>query len=332
MLAAHLAGAALAVAPASDAQPLPIAADSQLSAQQKDLNSASEPLPQPSFGAAETPAEADPQAEVAAPAKVTPDPSASLDDIDLAAPKPFPDPLEPVNRISYAISQPIDRLVLRPLAMTYKAVVPKPARDGARNAISNIGEPVVFLNDILQLRPGRALKTLFRFLINSTIGVGGLFDIAKREPFHLKHRSNGFGSTLGYYGVGPIMYLYLPVLGPTTLRDTSSQYVDPLVSDRLLDKVLYPNSGRKLLKESPQIGTPGTVITVVNGLDQRAENDDDLRRFKEDSVDPYAALRASFMQDRAGEIAGLRAKDGEVPKAEAFDDPLTDPEAAAPAP
>ncbi len=104
--------------------------------------------------------------------------------------------------------------------MVYKAVVPRPARDGARNAIANVTAPVVFVNDLLQLRPLRALRTLGRFLINSTIGAFGLFDIAQRKPFNLPRRTNSFGNTLGYYGIGPVMYLYLPVLGPTTLRDT----------------------------------------------------------------------------------------------------------------
>lgn len=280
----------------------------------------------------------DPAVEAPAETSVTPAApsvavaSASLGDIDLAAPKAFPDPLEDLNRISYAISQPIDRFLLRPAAMVYKTVVPRPARDGARNAIRNVSEPVVFINDLLQLRPLRALRTLGRFLINTTIGVFGLFDIAKRKPFNLQHRSNSFGSTLGYYGIGPILYLYLPVLGPTTLRDKSAQFVDPQISGRVLDKALHPGSGRRFFKDNPNLGNTGTVITVVDGLDQRAENDAELQSFKEDSVDPYAALRANFLQDRAGEIAALKAKDGETVPTDGFDDPLVDPEAiAAPA-
>ena len=250
----------------------------------------------------------------------------SLDDIDLAAPKPFPDPLEDLNRISYAISQPIDRLILRPLAMTYQAVVPKPARDGARNAIANVTEPIVFINDMLQLRPDRALRTLARLLINSTIGVLGLFDIARRKPFNLAHRSNGFGNTLGYYGIGPLVYIYLPVLGPTTLRDTAAQFGDSFIRERVLDKVLYPNSGRRLFRENPNLGTPGTAITIVEGLDLRAENDAELRSIQEDSIDPYAGLRANFLQDRAGEIAALKTQDGVAPASDGLDDPLIDPE------
>jgi phospholipid-binding lipoprotein MlaA len=191
-------------------------------------------------------------------------PAAPSDDFtiasfDGAAPRTFPDPLEDLNRISYAISQPVDKFVLRPLAMTYKAVVPKPARDGARNIIGNATEPVVFINDILQLRPDRALRTLGRFLVNSAIGVFGLFDIAKRKPFNLPHRNNTFGNTLGYYGIGPIAYFYLPVLGPTTLRDSAAQFGDAYVRDPLVDKVLFPNSGRRIFKDSPQLSTAGTV-------------------------------------------------------------------------
>ena len=254
------------------------------------------------------------------------DAAVSPEDFDIAGPQPFPDPLEDLNRISYAITQPIDRLILRPLAITYQTVVPKPARDGARNAIANVRTPLIFANDLLQLRPDRALKTLARFLINSTIGAFGLFDIARRTPFNLPRRDNGFGNTLGYYGIGPVAYLYLPVLGPSTLRDSASQFGDGLIDNRLLDKVLYPNSGRRILRDSPDLGTPGTVITIVDGLDQRAENDAELRSMQEDSIDPYAALRANYMQDRAGEIAALKAKDGVAPAGDGFNDPLVDPE------
>ena len=171
-----------------------------------------------------------------------------------------------------------------------------------------------------------------RFLVNSAIGVFGLFDIAKRKPFNLPHRNNTFGNTLGYYGIGPVAYLYLPVLGPTTLRDTAAQFGDSYVRDPLVDKVLFPGSGRRIFKDSPQLSTAGTVITVVEGLDLRAENDAELRTIQEDSIDPYAALRANFMQDRAGEIAALKSKDGVAPEVDGFRDPMIDPEAPTPAP
>jgi phospholipid-binding lipoprotein MlaA len=239
----------------------------------------------------------------------------------------FPDPLEPINRLFYKINQPIDRYALRPVALAYQAAVPKPLREGARNAISNLGEPVVLLNDLVQLRPKRALKTLGRLIINSTIGAFGLFDIAKRKPFNIARRNNGFGNTLGYYGIGPVMYIYLPVLGPNTLRDFAGQYGDSYFQDRNLNKIINPDSRAPYFRTKPRLGTWGTVVTVVGGLDQRAEFDTELRAITENSVDAYASLRVSFMQDRAGEIATLKAKDGEAPRNDALDDPLTDPEA-----
>jgi phospholipid-binding lipoprotein MlaA len=242
------------------------------------------------------------------------------------------DPLEPINRISYAITQPIDRFILRPAAMVYKTVVPSPLRDGARNAITNFREPVVFLNDVVQLRPKRALRTLGRLIINSTLGLGGLFDIAKRKPFNLPHHNNGFGDSLGYYGIGPIMYLYLPVFGPGTLRDSAAQYGDSYFQDRILHKIIHPESNSPFFRTTPRVGQAGTIITVVDGLDQRAEHDAELKAFKNDSIDPYAALRSNYLQDRAGEIAELKAKDGEVAPIESFDDPLADPDAKAPVP
>ncbi len=241
---------------------------------------------------------------------------------ELAALRSFSDPLEFVNRIFYAITQPIDRFILRPAAIVYKTVVPKPARDGLRNVLSNMFEPIVFVNDLLQIRPDRAIRTLGRFLVNTLIGVGGLFDLAKRKPFKIPHHPNNFGNTLGYYGVGPLVYLYLPILGPTTLRDAVAQQGDGQIHGRVLDKVLHSNSGRTGL------GQVGTVITVLDGLDRRAENDAELKALTADSVDPYAALRSSFLQDRAGEIASLKAKgDGNAPPPIEFDDPLDDPAA-----
>ena len=349
MLAAHLALATLTVAPASQTAALPplALADGALSSAPKAIAVTTfrirDPLPRVALSGAdgEPIASAVDAAPALAPAASTalatialaaaaspspvPDPAPSPRSVDLAAPRRFPDPLEPLNRISYAISQPVDRFVIRPAAMIYKTVIPKPARDGARNAIANFGEPIVFVNDLLQLRPDRAVKTLGRFLINSVLGVGGLFDIAKRKPFHIPHHNNGFADTLGYLGIGPIVYVYVPILGPTSFRDMAGQYGDSYFSDRNLHKLLHPNASFPYFRTQPKLGKSGKIITLIDGLNQRVEHDNDLRTFKEDSVDPYAAMRAAYLQDRAGEIAELRAKNGEAPKTDAFDDPLVDP-------
>ena len=232
------------------------------------------------------------------------------------------DPLEGFNRASYKFSTGIDKAVLRPVALAYRHIVPRPARDGLRNLLSNIGEPFVFANDLFQLKIGRAIKTLGRFVINSTLGVVGLFDTAKRKPFHLPHHNNSLGDTLGFYGVGPGPYLYLPILGPTTLRDAVAGQLQGIALGVIVRTPL----------RTPEYQIPAAII---GGLDQRAEADDDLRVITDDSVDPYATLRSVVLQDRAGEIAGLKAgtlddptKDPLlIPADPILDDPLQDPAA-----
>jgi phospholipid-binding lipoprotein MlaA len=114
-----------------------------------------------------------------------------------------PDPLEGMNRVFFAITQPIDRFILRPVAMVYRAVMPEPVRDGVHNALANIFMPSTLVNDMIQLKPKRAWQTAKRFAINSTIGIGGLVDVAKRKPFNTPAHSNGFSNTLGVAGAGP---------------------------------------------------------------------------------------------------------------------------------
>ena len=277
-------------------------------------------------------AEPEPAAAPAPPAvaTTTATPPAAVPDRPVAVPGRVPgdaDPFEPINRISYAVTQPIDRFILRPAAIAYSKVVPRPLRDGARNFIQLLSEPECIFNDLLQLRPVRALKGVARFVLNGTLGIGGLFDVAKRKPFHITHHDNGFGDTLGYYGVGPLAYFYLPVLGPTTIRDFAGSYVDDLSQPRLLYLITHPDSDKPIFRTRVKLGKVGTIVQVVSGLDQRAENDQELEAIRTDSVDPYAAMRTSYLQDRAGNIAMLKAKDGAEAVNPQLDDPLADPAA-----
>lgn len=223
------------------------------------------------------------------------------------------DSLEGFNRAMFSIHQVLDRIVFRPVAMAYKAVVPKVVRTGIRHFFSNAGEPIVFVNDLLQLQPKRAARTLARFGINSTVGVGGLLDVAKTRKINLPHHDNGFGDTLGRYGVGPGPYLFLPLVGPSDLRDFTAGLGQgaavPLVVGNPFDRAEY---------QIPH--------AVLGGLDLRAENDEALRALLAGAVDPYATLRSAYLQDRAATIAGLRR--GAAPAANPLDDPLTDPAAA----
>lgn len=225
------------------------------------------------------------------------------------------DPIQGANAASFAVTQAIDNKLVGPAAETYKKVVPKPARAGLHNFISNLGEPIVALNFLLQLKPGKAAETLGRFAINTTLGIGGLKDVAKNKPFNLPHRRNGFANTLGYYGVGPGPYLYLPFVGSTSLRDMVGGAVDGLV---------LPMG----------VGAPFNKLyyTLPNGtirsLDRRVEFDCQIKTLQA-ADDPYAATRAFYLKKRKAEIEALhgRGNGPEVP--EQCKDQLSGPASAA---
>lgn len=225
------------------------------------------------------------------------------------------DPLEGFNRTMFGIHQGIDHAVFRPAAMGYKQVVPRPLRSGLRNALSNLTEPFIFVNFLLQGKPGKAVETLGRFVVNSTFGVGGLFDVAKTKDFKLPHRPNGFGTTLAFYGVGPGPYIFLPFIGPTTLRDLLGNSAD----DALLPLV----AGKPFNSMEYQLITGG-----IGGLDLRAESDADLRALFDGAADPYATLRSVYLQNRAAEVEEAKGHAATAPQQAApeLTDPLNDPE------
>jgi phospholipid-binding lipoprotein MlaA len=134
------------------------------------------------------------------------------------------DPLEKENRVLFDATIQLDRAVIRPGAVAYRDVVPSGVRDSIRNFINNLGSPVIFANDVLQGDVDRAGTTLFRLGVNTTIGIGGLFDPATGWGYP-RHTSD-FGVTLGTYGVGEGPYLFIPILGPSNIRDLSGYGAD----------------------------------------------------------------------------------------------------------
>lgn len=266
-----------------------------------------------------SPAAAPPAAAPSSAAAIDAAPAAAASHPRVHAPG---DPLEGFNRRMFRLFQSLDKAIFRPLALGYRQIVPRPIRSGVRHFFSNLGEPVVFLNDMLQLRPRRAIRTFGRFAINSTLGVGGLIDVATPEA--LPHHANGFGSTLGFYGVGPGPYVFVPFLGPSTLRDLVGGAGDAMV--------LPAAVGAPFDRTDYRIAS-----AVITGLDQRAESDDDLQALYRTALDPYATLRSVYLQSRTAAIRGLKAhnRDGEAGPDE-LGDPLADPDpgadpAAAPA-
>lgn len=207
---------------------------------------------------------------------------------------PKGDPIAVVNEVSFGAVQSVDKAIIAPIAYGYRDGLPAPIRDGMHNVLNNLDEPVVFLNFLLQLKIGKAAETVGRFAINSTIGVAGLFDFAKKHPINLPRRPNGLADTLGYYGVGPGPYLFLPVFGSTTVRD---------LLGRVVDLSLLPATVGKPFTNPIVSGTKG----VLSSIDDRVENDVILTRIQE-SGNPYAAMREYYLMKRQAEIDVLKGK------------------------
>ena len=204
------------------------------------------------------------------------------------------DPLEELNATSYEVTQEVDNAIVAPIAFAYKEVMPRPIRSGLRNFLHNLGEPIVFLNFMLQLKPNKAAETVGRFAINTTLGAAGLVDVAKRKPFNLPHRRNGFANTLGYYGVKPGPYFYLPLVGSTTLRDFIGNKLDQLILPTALGTSLF----------RPAFAIP---IAALSELNSRIEFDDELKEIRA-TRDPYVAARSYYLRKRQAEIDALHGR------------------------
>jgi phospholipid-binding lipoprotein MlaA len=207
---------------------------------------------------------------------------------------PRGDPIAVVNEVSFVAVQSVDKAIIAPIAYGYRDGLPAPIRDGLHNVLNNLDEPIVFVNFLLQFKIGKAAETVGRFAINSTIGVAGLFDFAKKHPINLPRRSNGLADTLGYYGVGPGPYLYLPLIGSTTVRD---------VLGRVVDLSLLPAAVGKPFSNPIVSATKG----ALSSIDDRVENDVILTRVQE-SGNPYAAMREYYLMKRRAEIDVLKGK------------------------
>ncbi len=223
------------------------------------------------------------------------------------------DPLEKVNRRLFKIGIGIDKAVFRPVALNSGKVIPKPLRKGLRNFFRNLMEPLNFVNGLLQLKPKRSLHSFKRFLINSVMGVGGVIDVAHSEG--LVYKSNGFGNTLARWGVKPGPYLFLPLVGPTNLRDLLGGAVDA--------NVLPVAVGSPFTKTSYQ-----AVRTVSGVIDQRIENDPAFTALLDGAADPYATFRSVYLQNREAEVRALRGHDdAHSAGSELLEMPLDDPAA-----
>lgn len=233
---------------------------------------------------------------------------------------PEGDPAEKLNAESYRITQAVDEAVIEPVAYAYRDGLPEPLRDGLGNVVRNLGEPSNALNFLLQGKIGKAFGALGRLAINSTLGLGGLIDIAGKPGIGIPYRRNGFANTKGFYGVESGQYLYLPVTGATSLRD---------IIGSTLDQALLPVAVGKPFNQLEYAAT----YFVINGLDQRLEVDAELAEIRA-SDDPYAERRDTYLSKREREIAALKGEivedEPEVPVADEAQPEPADPQTTAP--
>lgn len=222
------------------------------------------------------------------------------------------DPIEPVNRATFGFNQVVNRILIKPTLKVYRTLVPKPVRRRLFNVAQNIKVPVTAANQLLQGHPGAALRSVGRVVINTTVGVGGIFDVATDSG--LPATQEDFGQTLGVWGVPQGPYLILPLLGPSSVRDTFGKAVDT-VSDPLFWVLRGSNSS--LIRNA---NTRRALSRTQAGLDGVTQTDaffDELEELQK-SVDPYTALRESWRQAREADV-----RNGELPKT-LTDDPLND--------
>jgi phospholipid-binding lipoprotein MlaA len=197
------------------------------------------------------------------------------------------DPWEKTNRDIFDFDVRVDHAVARPIAKGYKAVVPEPVRDGIHNALTNLNSPVVLANDVLQGDGDKAVNTAGRIVINSTVGIGGLIDVASK--LGIPGHDNDFGITLGKNGIAEGSYLVLPFAGPKPPRDLLGTAVDTA-----FDPLTYVRFHGK--------DTWMVVRFGIGILDSRAATLDAVETIERSSIDFYATTRNLYRQSRNAKI------------------------------
>ncbi|MDE3016116.1 MAG: VacJ family lipoprotein [Pseudomonadota bacterium] len=193
------------------------------------------------------------------------------------------DPLEPLNRGIYQFNYVFDGVLLKPMTLIYQGVVPEQGQVMVSHFLENIYTPVVFVNSVLQGDPKNTFRTLCRFVINTTLGIGGLFDVA--SDMGIRNRPADFGETLAFWGAGPGPYIELPIAGPSDLRDAFG---------RLGDAFMTPTNYAK--------NAVWISVWAATAIDERSKNMELLDGIYSSSLDPYATLRSAYIQKRASDI------------------------------
>lgn len=194
------------------------------------------------------------------------------------------DPWESMNRSVYNFNEAVDNAAIKPAAKAYKAVLPRPVRTGIHNFLGNLSDVWTLANTALQLKGQATAETFMRITVNTFFGLGGVLDVA--SEMRLEKRKEDFGQTLGYWGVKPGPYVVLPILGPSTLRDTLATPVDM--------------QGDAVQQFNDQAAK--NVLSATRVMDVRSGFLDSLDVIKAAALDPYSFVRDAYLQKRENDV------------------------------
>ena len=204
---------------------------------------------------------------------------------------------EGFNRFSFALNQGLDKIIFKPVASVYRTL-PTPIKSGVSNSIDNLSNVVTIPNNLLQGEFSKAGVNTGRFIINTTVGVLGLIDVATMLGLE-EYEKEDYGQTLAVHGVGPGCYIVLPVLGPSTARDTFASLANFVGGDAWYNVTV--NNDTQYFSDVDYY-----VSKVVSGVDFRAKNYASIENLEKNSLDFYASVKSLYLQDRQQKILNTK--------------------------
>ena len=218
-------------------------------------------------------------------------------------PEKIKDCFEKLNRVTFSFNQKIDKSIIKPVAKSYRNL-PDPIQKSAGNAVTNLSNLITIPNNILQGDMRTAIINTARLAVNSTLGLFGTIDVANKLGFP-KYEREDYGQTLGAWGFGPGCYFVLPVLGPSTIRDTAGSFVNVVGGDPWYNASFHGNN--EFLSEGLYTGS-----RILGGIDFRADNIESFDNLENNSLDFYASIRSLYLQDRENKIKNNRQGNLEI--------------------
>ena len=211
---------------------------------------------------------------------------------------PVKDCFEGLNRATFALNQSLDKAIFKPVAKGYRNL-PSSVRSGTSNVLVNLSSLITIPNNILQGQFKTAGINTGRFIVNTTVGILGIIDVAEKMNFP-EYNKEDYGQTFGAWGIGPGCYVVLPILGPSTVRDATGSFVNIMGGDPYYNVSNHGNN--EYLDDDVYITTK-----IISGIDFRAKNIDSIDNLQKNSMDFYASVRSLYLQDRQKKIANKKA-------------------------